>query len=638
MKKKFINGILMVALVAATSTSFVSCKENDTDVDLIGQIGNVRSDLQTKIDGLTGRVGTLETQVGSLETQLKTLDGKVDQEIKDRKEAVEGLDTRLKTAEAGLKTLTEETLPKLQEEVKDIETAVSEQEDWIEGVLNNLVTSIENVATYSPLLGQIVLPGVATPNVLAAYYGEAAVKGSFPASDINITDVTPVKWSAGATLGEGEKGYAGSVYLTINKYFNSIEGINFALVNTAGDEAPVELSVEASDKVIYAGYTRAAENNFYEAKATISSIDDVKVNLNLPTLKADIKQIWNDRNRKTGTSASALAQLAADLYTTQIKVNQFPVYGVRASWQDVKKTTTKDAEGKATTTEEKSNHFVTSKPEIVVAAVKPLSYSFDLEQLPGQTYKTEGIEAIEKLYNKIIDKVLAKFPTINVNDIDITIKNDYAAGTYRIIIPADAIAVGYPAAATSIDITATINSVLGGVDGNLATSVTQINTMLAQVQQLNNLKAQVAGTKETFASYLNRIVNKFETLFTNNLNRALQPTLLAIQSDNTINRVSGIKTNPLVCGANTELFPTSYSVEYFAPAYKKFVVVTEIDGKKATAADNKALGENLGVILESGNNQKVTISPAAGKTYTVVYSAVDYQGVVRTNTYYVTGK
>ena len=629
MKKKFINGILMVALVAATSTSFVSCKDNDTDVDLIGQIGNVRSDLQTKIDGLTGRVGTLETQVGSLETQLTTLDGKVDQEIKDRKEAVEGLDTRLQTAEAGLKTLTEETLPKLQEEVKDIETAVSEQEDWIADVLNNLVTSIENVATYSPLLGQIVLPGVATPNVLAAYYGEAAVKGSFPASDINITEVTPVKWSAGATLGEGEKGYAGSVYLTINKYFNSIEGINFALVNTAGDEAPVELSVEASDKVIYAGYTRAAENNFYEAKATISSIDDVKVNLNLPTLKADIKQIWNDRNRKTGTSASALAQLAADLYTTQIKVNQFPVYGVRASWQDVKKTTTKDAEGKATTTEEKSNHFVTSKPEIVVAAVKPLSYSFDLNQLPGQTYKTEGIEAIEKLYNKIIDKVLAKFPTINVNDINISI-NPTTGNVVNVTLGTTLVGTA--------DLDGTIAALIGQINTDLGTTTTDINTMLAQVQELNNLKAQVAGTKETFANYLNRVVNKFEKLFTNNLNRALQPTLLAIQSDNTINRVSGIKTAPLACGANTELFPTSYSVEYFAPAYKKFVVVTEIDGKKATAADNKTLGENLGVILESGNNQKVTISPAAGKTYTVVYSAVDYQGVVRTNTYYVTGK
>ncbi len=622
MKKKFINGILMVALVAATSTSFVSCKDNDTDVDLIGQIGNVRSGLQTKIDDLNTRITTVKGELENL----------VGEEATARKQEVERLERESGELETRLTNLNKETKEALEKDINKLDNDVTAVEAWLDDVLNHLVTSIENVATYSPMLGQIVLPG-ATPNIVAAYFGEAAVKGSFPASDINITEVAPVKWSAGATLGEGEKGYAGTVYLTINKYANNLDGINFALVNTAGEEAPVELNVEASNKVIYAGYTRAAaENNFYEAKATISDIDAVKANLNLPTLKADIKQIWNDRNRKTGTSATALAQLAADLYATQL--GQFPVYGVRASWSDSKKTIDEKGnvvDGTAV------NHFVTSKPEIVVAAVKPLSYSFDLNQLPGQTYKTEGIEAIEKLYNKIIDKVVAKFPTINVNDIDITIKHDYAANTYKITIAANQLG-GVPAAATDIDITATINSVLGGVDGNLATSVAQINAMLAQVQQLNNLKAQVAGTKETFASYLNRVVNKFETLFTNNLNRALQPTLLAIQSDNTINRVSGIKTNPLVCGANTELFPTSYSVEYFAPAYKKFVVVTEIDGKKATAADNETLGENLGVILESGNNQKVTISPAAGKTYTVVYSAVDYQGVVRTNTYYVTGK
>ena len=627
MKKKFINGILMVALVAATSTSFVSCKDNDTDVDLIGQIGNVRSDLQDKLDGVNNRITTVKSE----------LEGLVGEEATARKQEVERLEKEsaaLETRLTELNTQTKEALEKniketkeaLEKDINKLDNDVTAVEAWLDDVLNHLVTSIENVATYSPLLGQIVLPG-ATPNIVAAYFGEAAVKGSFPASDINITEVTPVKWSAGATLGEGEKGYAGTVYLTINKYANNLDGINFTLVNTAGEEAPVELNVEASDKVIYAGYTRAAaENNFYEAKATISDIDAVKANLNLPTLKADIKQIWNDRNRKTGTSATALAQLAADLYATQL--GQFPVYGVRASWSDSKKTI--DEEGNVVNGEA-VNHFVTSKPEIVVAAVKPLSYDFDLNQLPGQTYKTEGIEAIEKLYNKIIDKIVAKFPTINVSDITFTL----SAGTtnYNANFNAGGTTVTLDLNTTISQLISNINTSING-DANLG----KINALLEEVNKINNLKAQAAGTKETFASYLNRVANKFETLFTNNLNRALQPTLLAIQSDNTINRVSGIKTNPLVCGANTELFPTSYSVEYFAPAYKKFVVVTEIDGKKATAADNDTLGENLGVILENGNNQKVTISPAAGKTYTVVYSAVDYQGVVRTNTYYVTGK
>ena len=48
MKKKIINGILMVALLAATSTSFVSCKDNDEDVrtDLTAQIADLDNRLQ----------------------------------------------------------------------------------------------------------------------------------------------------------------------------------------------------------------------------------------------------------------------------------------------------------------------------------------------------------------------------------------------------------------------------------------------------------------------------------------------------------------------------------------------------------------------------------------------------------------
>ena len=47
MKKKIINGFLMVALLAATVTSFVSCKDNDEDVktDLIAQLYQQGTDL-----------------------------------------------------------------------------------------------------------------------------------------------------------------------------------------------------------------------------------------------------------------------------------------------------------------------------------------------------------------------------------------------------------------------------------------------------------------------------------------------------------------------------------------------------------------------------------------------------------------
>jgi hypothetical protein len=537
----------------------------------------------------------LEARIAALETSAKDIPS-------------------LKTDVAALRTDFDAFKTTAEGDIKDLQDRTKALED----IFNNLVTSVENVATYSPLLGQVVLPGL-TPNILAAFYGEASAKGSFPSKDLaKIAGVDQITWSQGDVLGAGDKGYAGSVYLTVNKYYNNIEGVDFSLVNTAGEANDnVKLTVEASNKVIYGGWTRAAENNFYEAKAVISDPEAVDAKIDAEAIKADIKEVWNARNRKTVTSKSALAQLAADLYAAQL--NKFPVYGVRASWEDTA------ADG-----ETKSSHFVTSKPEIVVATVKPLSYSFNATSLPGKSFLNDGIEGLEKIYNKIIDKVVAKIPTVDVDNIDLTIKHDYAANTYTITIPSG----NGITAATTVDITETINGVLGGVDGNLD----ELNDLLAQVKEINKISEQVEGTKDTFASYLNRIVNKFESLFVNHFNQALQPTLLGIQADNTINRVSGIKSAPYICGANTELMPTSYSVEFFAPAFKKMVVVTEINGKAATAADNKALGENLGVILESGNNQKVTISPEKGKVYTVVYASVDYQGVTRERTYYVTGK
>ena len=68
MKKKIINGILMVALVAATSASFVSCKDNDEDMqaeflalqqqnqtnlnDLKNNLNDLDSDFKTKVQEL----------------------------------------------------------------------------------------------------------------------------------------------------------------------------------------------------------------------------------------------------------------------------------------------------------------------------------------------------------------------------------------------------------------------------------------------------------------------------------------------------------------------------------------------------------------------------------------------------------
>jgi peptidoglycan hydrolase CwlO-like protein len=89
MKKKIINGIMMVALVVATSTSFVSCKDTNEDVRIeqdakINALQNELDVLEGKYGDLDGRVSALRTDVDALaasmtqaETQLAEFDGKI---------------------------------------------------------------------------------------------------------------------------------------------------------------------------------------------------------------------------------------------------------------------------------------------------------------------------------------------------------------------------------------------------------------------------------------------------------------------------------------------------------------------------------------------------------------------------------
>jgi peptidoglycan hydrolase CwlO-like protein len=94
MKKKIINGFLMVALLAATVTSFVSCKDNNEDVktDLLAQINlqkctcnqawiaadqdllnTIQSLLAKKLDSDDPEYASLKTDVANLKTNVSNL-------------------------------------------------------------------------------------------------------------------------------------------------------------------------------------------------------------------------------------------------------------------------------------------------------------------------------------------------------------------------------------------------------------------------------------------------------------------------------------------------------------------------------------------------------------------------------------
>ena len=95
------------------------------------------------------------------------------------------------------------------------------------------------------------------------------------------------------------------------------------LANTAGEDVKDLLIVNMDETgkpttdVLQWGWTRADENNIF--KFGVAYIGDepasfTPAKIDLSKFKADLKAVWRDRNRQSGTSKQALGHLVADLY------------------------------------------------------------------------------------------------------------------------------------------------------------------------------------------------------------------------------------------------------------------------------------------------------------------------------------
>ena len=159
-----------------------------------------------------------------------------------------------------------------------------------------------------------------------------------------------------------------------------------------------------------------------------------------------------------------------------------------------------------------------------------------------------------------------------------------------------------------------------------------------------------------------RILNyaaKADSWLSQNFNNGLQPTLFAIHGvkagskilqtiDTTnakLNRVSGVKGAPLAvtAGEPVILKATSYTVETFCPIMRKFVTVSEVDGKAISASEAEALSYEGNYVAKLGHVSgsyidQYAFAPEKGKTYTILYEAVDYFGNTFSKEYYIKGE
>ena len=336
MKKKFINGFLMAALMFAATSSFVSCKDNiDDDLsDVYANLGKKSSELQEKINNLQTQINNIKPEIINIENHYDTTINNIynyidttiiihyDVEVKRIDSTLEIIDQQITNVTQQVTNNTLE-IDEINNELASIENRIngvsdsvgtlwfrvdslaSELEKFMESMVNGtIVTGVKVNATRNDVLGIINTPFF-NCNGLAAYFGtnDAGIE-QFPYAgiDFNVGGnrlaeyLEPYELPDEGFVSFDESDYitdtygnAGQVYFTVNSTdFDKFDISKFAKItveNSAGEIAPIELKARKSSARVVYNLGRAfleetgknVNNGFYVADATIKE-DDLEPN------------------------------------------------------------------------------------------------------------------------------------------------------------------------------------------------------------------------------------------------------------------------------------------------------------------------------------------------------------------------
>lgn len=669
MKKKIINGILIVAALFATSTSFVSCKDNLADeVDNgFAQVDKQMKDLQGKISDVEGKIATLEssvlknsedianlkTQLASLQSELSTLQNQVNQNtanIAANKAAIDALTTRVDALEENVNSLL--------------------------ALINNLAVGVTVRATVDPVIGSINMPGY-NPLFLAAYVGEnLSGISQFPfagdkyndADEYNVDPygnnllpreigVDPV-W-----INDGDKGWnglimgykhnAGTLYFTLNPIGLDASQLSFDLVNSLGTVSPVTIeNVQQSSHIntptigkhgngletgeeIDNPYLYSAEATIpLEANADLAWNKEVNSQLMLDNLNHDLSMLLAriKAGQETASIVNSSIELMQNLYLAWYK-------NLTARQYQNLRVTYSDGNG--------TERIITSPENIVTATVSPLSYKtfWDLGGVvTGGGFQFDR-DMLEDVVGKIVGAItsqLPEFPNITVQKyIDDIIENagsNFKEGdVYLVVTNEESTLVYNPADGKWYDESGSVVPTvpMGTVD--LKEFVDELTKAIAQGVPVKEIQDKIdllkkkytavtnstaSGLVDRAATWVEKKANEFITsLGGNPAYKAVAPIVLWESQENGIQRMY---TDQTIVSVESEipLILTSATNEYLVPAYKKYVAV--IHGEKPVFAQ-----------LLDGSEKILSVEFPMGKSE-LIYSTVDYNGYTVTKRYRVT--
>ena len=649
MKKKIINGILMVALLFAATTSFVSCKDNVDDelVAVYAQLAKQKADLQAQIDSYQTQIDALKQKdqlqdaaIDNLQDEIDDLQDQLDainSQIAEQSAAIDEIKNRLDEVETDIDQLGE-TIHNLEVRVGEIEKAIEE--------LNKQITGIKINQTINNVTGTINLPGgMLNLNALAAFYGENVMGlTEFPTSKFadnhiyedNQLTADEVAPAAGQQYTFNTDGYitekhnnAGMLFFTVQALDQDnfdISEYTLTAQNSLGMTTPITFSdVKPSSYLIQPGVFKSAyvdsdpdlngDPTFFQARAHIaeSDLEASKFNVNKfinlkEFVNSDFKNMVNDIKAAKGTKAKVKAvvkvasKFLANIYSGNMSGDNKDIKN--PSWSDHKLVLSKEVDG-----------VVVSKTaldyDLAVSAVQPLSYNSFWAYENG--VKKMDLDLVESAVAKLAKKVKAVLPSIGSTTFP-ELKEISADGLNAYVWAIDD-KTGAMAAGAWVELPAQIIDAI-----NNGLQIEDLNTALQNVSKTADLGTTVDKLEARFNNYIEAFGNKVVAALNKHmLTRAITPFVL-YNGANGINRlVTGMTFKPGTMQINV----TSPTEELICPAYAKYVAVFK-DGKATEA------------YVTPGSTQRFNLNLTQPGNYKIVVSCCDYFGYIVNKRFEVT--
>ncbi len=670
---------------------------NGDITDLQVQLANVLVDLTNKqevLDALQRELSGLQTTVGSIQNEVDNqLDlitdlqrqydaveqdlSSINNEIGNIYQEIQGV-TQMISMVLNVVNAADQDL---QDQIDALQLQLNVLQDDFESFVERVkaqITSIAIQATDSPVFGSYSLPlGIQSnvlfnwffenlgesytfPNAYPLYAYDAAQIQAGGKMAVSAEDVATAIASKNSTFTVPE-GYAdvylGDLYLTINPISNQydiLSGKTFYLETSKGEEGrlPFTLDLEPSDNELMFGYTRSTtnyNNGFYSSEVVVpndaESVAAVKVDME-SSLKEAGQAVVSERSKR---SVLNFLQAAYDQLNSS-----FPRYAVRAEW----------ASDKAS----RETMSVLSQYDLAVSTAKPLSYKFlDGE---GTSHRLPTFGHIQNLINRIKNSGKLNFE-LDAADYPVTITlsaPEDAADLSTVTIEvkdADGNPIGSADADSMKELAEAINNAIkDAFDSANADLNAQIQEQIENI--IDKINSQINGKIDSVLSKveskgaawfqrLDKLIDLYNQIATHinaflaEPNEYLQPAMFYKTSDS-LGIVSMAENDPTVFenggGEAFVLYPTSYTAELVAPAYKKMVAcINVIDNNTKAYVSNgrelakqfNATSEGLAVVLE-GSTYGITVPGSAlksGYTYEIMYQGLDYSGVTSTRKFYI---